>query len=227
MPNIKKFVVKFLESEDLTDEQINITRFAYESNADEYVLNYERRVGALDEARIFTLDPFLKLLSEKKMTSKVLFAGCGSGRDLQEAVEQGFTCVGIDISVSMLNIGKILSVKAPLLNMDIERMEFPVKSFSGIFCDTAITHIKRKGIKKVLSDFYNLLEDSGVLFVSFRKGSGKLYMTNDRVGKRYYTTMLTKRARALLHTTGFKVVSISTHKIGLRPAYYNLLAIKK
>lgn len=222
-----KVEIKFLESEELTDEQVAVTRLAYEDNADDYVLNYERRAGALDEARIFTLDPFLNLLREKQMSGKILFAGCGSGRDLQEAATQGFGCVGIDISKSMLNIGRILSIPAPLLRMDIEKLEFPPKSFSGIFCDTAITHIKRKRVKKVLADFYNLLEDGGVLFVSFRRGKGKLYMTNDRVGKRYYTTMPASKARKILSLAGFEIVSSSSHKVGLRPAYYNLLAIKK
>ena len=227
MLHTKKNEVKFLESEELTDEQLNMTRLAYENNADSYVLNYERRAGALDEARIFTLDPFLKLLKEKMVSGKILFAGCGSGRDLQEVIKQGYSCVGIDISESMLNIGKILAIPAPLLRMDIERMEFPANSFSGVFCDTAITHIKKKGIRRVLEEFRLILEDGGVLFVSFRRGNGKLYMTDDKVGKRYYTTMTALKARKLLASVGFQLVSTSSHKVGSRPAYYNLLAIKK
>lgn len=227
MTDLKKLEIKFLESEELTDEQVIATRLAYENNADDYVLNYERRIGALAEARIFTLDPFLKLLKEKDINGKVLFAGCGSGRDLQEATEQGFSCVGIDISESMINIGKILSIPAPLLKMDIEKMEFPTNSFSGVFCDTAITHIKKKGIGKVLEEFHAILEANGVLFVSFRRGKGKLYMTDDRVGKRYYTTMPASKARKILSHAGFEIVSTSSHKVGVRPAYYNLLAIKK
>ncbi len=227
MTDLKKLEIKFLESEELTDEQVIATRLAYENNADDYVLNYERRIGALAEARIFTLDPFLKLLKEKDINGKVLFAGCGSGRDLQEAIKQGFSCVGIDISESMINIGKILAIPAPLLKMDIEKMEFPIDSFSGVFCDTAITHIKKKGIKRVLEEFYAILEAGGVLFVSFRRGNGKLYMTDDKVGKRYYTTMTALKARKLLASVGFQLMSTSSHKVGVRPAYYNLLAIKK
>lgn len=227
MKNNEKLEVKFLGKEDLTDDQINITRNTYEYNANDYVLNYERRTGALEEARIFTLDPFLKLVRDKKLTSRLLFAGCGSGRDLEEAIRQGHSCVGIDISESMLNIGKILSIQAPLIKMNIERMEFPKETFSGIFCDTAITHIRKKGIRKVLEDFYGLLEKDGVLFVAFRKGAGKTYLTLDKVGKRYYTTQSCKKSRLLLRSVGFEIISVSTHRVGIRPPYYNLLAIKK
>jgi len=223
----KGVLVTFLDQTELSDDQISKTRDAYEINADKYVLNYERRLGALDEARLFTLDPFLKLFQSSGQMGKILFAGCGSGRDMQEAVRKGFTCVGIDISTHMLNIGKIIGLNSPLIYMDIEKMDFPDNSFDGIFCDTAITHIKKKGIEAVISDFKRLLAPGGVLFVSFRKGDGMVYMTDDKVGKRYYMTTTPKRADRYLTEAGFEIISKSSHKIGLRPAYYNLLAINK
>lgn len=216
--------VYFLDQDDLTDKQVEITRQTYREYADRYVLNYERRQGALEEARLFTLDPFLRSFEKYNLSGKVLFAGCGSGRDLQEASKQGFTCVGVDISLQMINIGKIMGIKEPLMEMDLEELDFPNNSFAGIFCETAIAHVKKKSLPKVLENFARLLTKDGLLLLTFRKGDGRVYRTEDKVGgKRYYTTFLAKEAISILNQAGFEVLSKSSHKVGSRPPYYNLL----
>jgi len=217
----------FLDNTDLTDRQINITRTTYEINADKYVLNYERRWGALDEARLFTLDPFLKLFKEEKVEEKILFAGCGSGRDMEAASKQGFKCVGIDISSHMINIGKIMGINQPLMQMDLENLDFPDESFGGVYCETALAHVKKANLKKVFADFHKMMPKGGVMLVSFRKGDGRVYYTDDKVdGKRYYNTFTEEDGDAIIVESGFKIISKSTHQVGTKPAYYNLLTVK-
>ncbi|OGD83848.1 hypothetical protein A2572_02675 [Candidatus Collierbacteria bacterium RIFOXYD1_FULL_40_9] len=220
--------VLYTEQKDLTEEQIIVTRQTYERNADRYVLNYERRDGALDEARLFTLDPFLREFEKQGLEGKILFTGCGSGRDMEEAVKQGFSVVGIDTSLHMINIGKIMGIKSPMMEMDMERMDFPENSFRGIFCETAIAHIRKKDIPSLLASFRRVLTPDGLLLVTFRKGNGFVYMTEDKVGgRRYYTSMSRKRADKYLLESGFEIIGKSSHKVGSRPPYYNLIAINK
>ena len=217
-----------MEDRDLTDEQIEETRITYERNADSYVLNYERRAGALDEARLFTLDPFLRSFEKRGFVGKILFVGCGSGRDMQEAIRQGFSVAGIDTSLHMINIGKIMGIQSPMMEMDMEKMDFPNNSFDGVFCETAIAHIKKKNLPSLLDSFKKILSPGGLLLITFRKGNGKVYLTEDKVGgKRYYTTMTRKRADKYLLGANFEIIGKSSHKVGTRPPYYNLLAINK
>ena len=218
----------FLEETDLTDSQIEETRVTYERNADKYVLNYERRPGALEEARLFTLDPFLRAMEKLSLKGKILFTGCGSGRDMEEAIRQGFNCVGIDTSLHMLNIGKIMGITSPMMEMDMEKMDFPNNSFEGIFCETAIAHVKKKTYTPLFQSFKKVLVSGGILLVTFRKGDGRVYITEDKVGgKRYYVTLTRKRAEKYLTELGFEIIGKSSHKVGNRPPYYNLLAINK
>jgi len=220
--------VVFLEQIDLSDEQIAETRVTYESNADKYVLNYERRPGALEEARLFTLDPFLRALEKYNLKGKILFTGCGSGRDLEEATRQGFNCVGIDTSLHMINIGKIMGIASPLMEMNMEKMDFPSNSFDGIFCETAIAHVKKKSLNSLLLSFKKVLTSGGMLLITFRKGDGRVYLTEDKAGgKRYYITVTRRRAEKYLKDLGFEIIGKSSHKVGDRPPYYNLLAINK
>lgn len=224
MAKSHKQEVFFLDQNDLTDKQVEITRQTYQEYADRYVLNYERRQGALEEARLFTIDPFLRAFEKYNLSGKILFAGCGSGRDLQEASKQGFTCVGVDTSLHMINIGKIMGIKEPLMEMNIEELDLPNHSFAGIFCETAIAHVKKKSLPSVLKNFARLLVNGGLLLVTFRKGEGRVYRTEDKVGgRRYYTTFLPKEVISILNESGFEVISKSSHKVGNRPPYYNLL----
>jgi ubiquinone/menaquinone biosynthesis C-methylase UbiE len=224
--NIKE--IEFLDQIELTDDQIEETRTTYENNADKYVLNYERRPGALEEARLFTLDPFLREIENRNLKGKILFTGCGSGRDMEEAGSQGFPCVGIDTSLTIINIGKIMGITSPMMEMDMEKMDFPDNSFDGVFCETAIAHVKRKSISQLLLSFKKVLSPNGILLVTFRKGDGRVYLTVDKVGgRRFYVTMTRKRAEKYLLEAGFEIIGRSSHKVGDRPPYYNLLAINK
>lgn len=218
---------KYLDNTELTDEQLDVTRKTYEDNADKYVLNYERRSGALAEARLFTLDPFLKEYRRSNLNEKVLFAGCGSGRDLEETTNQGFSCVGIDISSHMINIGKIMGITQPLLVMDIEKLDFSDQLFGGIFCETALAHVKKTQLPKVLATFNRLLVKNGVALITFRCGDGHVYLTEDKVGgKRYYTTVTESEGIEYINTAGFDIINKTLHQVGKKPPYYNLIVVK-
>lgn len=218
--------LKFLDESDLTDEMVEITRRTYEAKADRYVLSYERRQGALEEARLFTLDPFLRMMKKKKVGGKILFAGCGSGRDMGEAVRQGYECVGIDISEPMLNIGKIMGIEAPMMIMNLESLAFPVSSFGGIFCETALAHVKKKHLSEVLKHYSERIVDGGVALITFRLGNGRVYEVEDIVGKRFFTSVTENEGVSLVRDAGFKIESRTYHQVGGRPAYYDLIVSK-
>ena len=63
------------------------------------------------------------------------------------------------------------------MEMDMERMDFPENSFRGIFCETAIAHIRKKDIPSLLASFRRVLTPDGLLLVTFRKGNGFVYWT--------------------------------------------------
>lgn len=218
--------LKFLDDLDLTDDMVEITRKTYESKADKYVLSYERRAGALQEARLFTLDPFLRMMKKRKVEGKILFAGCGSGRDMEEARREGFDCVGIDTSESMINIGKIMEVQSPMLVMDLQKLAFTNESFGGVFCETALAHVKKEHLKVILARYWEIMFDGGVALIAFRMGDGRVYEIEDMVGKRFFTTVTEKEGIRLIKEAGFRIESKTTYSVGGRPPYFDLIVTK-
>jgi len=222
-----KSEITFLDEPDLTDEMIRVTRNTYEAKADRNVLRYERRTGALEEARLFTLDPFFRMIKRKKVFGKILFAGCGSGRDIEQAVREGYEGVGIDTSETMINIGKIMGIVSPMLVMDLEQLAFPKQSFGGVFCETALAHVKKAHLAEVLDRYREVMMDGGVALITFRLGDGRVYEIDDLVvGKRYFTTVTEKEGVRIVKKAGFRVADRTVHQVGSRPPYYNLIVIK-
>lgn len=219
----------YQENLDLTDDQIYITQQTYLQHAEDYVFNFERKDGALEHARPFTVDPFLKHLSLDQQKGTVLFAGCGSGRDIQVFNNLGIDTVGIDISEKLLEIGKKIGVKTPLKKMDLQEINLPESNFTGIFCETAISHIKKAHLRQVLDNFYKLLKPEGLCLLGFRQGNGHVYYTDDAVGgRRYNTTFSSDEVSLIISQSRFKILekNVADHQVKERPSFINLITQK-
>ncbi len=214
---------------DLTDDQIAVTRETYFKYAGNYVFNFERTDGALEKTRPFTLDPFLSYYKKAKLTHPVLFAGCGSCRDLEFTSQQKISTYGLDISQPMLNIARKIGIDSPLEVMDILNISFADNSFDGIFCETALSHIKKANLKKVFKKYFQILRTGGIALVGMRLGNGHVYYTNDLTGGiRYNTTVTKAEIENKITEAGFTIIetNICYHQKPERPPFLNLIIQK-
>lgn len=224
----KKPTFIYIDETDLTEDQIKITQRSYRENAESYAMDYERNMDVNGTVIYKNLVPFLNQFERNKNKGTILFAGCGSCRDLQFCENSGFRCLGIDTSNELLSIAKEQGVKSPLNAVDIFKYHFLPKSLSGIYCDTALTHTTRKNLVTGLNIFHKTLKKNGVLFMEFRRGDGRIYRTIDSFGERYYITYPLEIAKKIIRSAGFKINSlkIDQHPISGRPDFIAIIATK-
>lgn len=219
----------FTNDVDLTDQEVAVTQKTYDEHALEYVTHFERHPYALKHAKPFTIDPFLAYYDSLKLSGPVLFVGCGSGRDLEVVNKKGIECVGIDSSSSMISLAKKYCKSADLKIMDMRNLEFPKNYFSGIFCESALSHIKKSELLHTILGFSQILKRHGVALLTFRQNNGHVYYTEDLVGgKRYNTTILRSEIDRILAKSGLATLSVQihSHPVPDRPAFMNFFVEK-
>lgn len=142
------------------------------------------------------LDRFLdNLLGEK-----VLDAGCGPGRDTEYFKEQGYQSVGIDSAQGMIEIAEETG-EADYHVMDLRDLSFKEGKFSGIWCNTVMQFLDDEGKKQALSEFSRIMDEGGILYVTFKLGEGTHTREEDGLERR----LITKReALNMLEETGIK-----------------------
>jgi len=116
----------------------------------------------------YQLSKFSSLLPGKR----ILDAGCGSGRDAQYFVEDGFNVTAIDFSEEMIKLAKKKTKKAKFKVMDFRKMNFKDESFDGVWSMASLVHTDRIQIPKVLKEFSRVLVSGGILYVSVKEGEG-------------------------------------------------------
>lgn len=222
-------VVRYTDLLDLSKEQVITTKNAYRLHAQDYALKYERNKSVIKRAIPNTVIPFLSVFNQyQNKNSSIIFAGCGSCRDLQYCEQKGYNCSGIDTSKELLDIAKNLGVKSPLQVNDINYYQLEKNSLGGIFCDTALSHTPKRLLVKTLQNFREALKDNGVLFMELRQGDGKVYYTIDDFGERYYTTFSKDETVKLLQDNGFQIenIQIDKHPFSSRPMFIAIIASK-
>ena len=145
----------------------------YEENHQEFITNTLN----VDMSDLYT--PFCQMLPKG---AKILDAGCGSGRDTQFFINQGFRVVAIDASLKMVNATKEMT-GADCRHMSFENLNLE-ETFDAIWACASLLHVRREKLTAVLDKFANILLPSGLLYASFKLG------TEERlVGMRYFNDM--------------------------------------
>lgn len=134
--------------------------------------------------------------------SIILDIGCGSGRDLRHFGDLGYKAIGIDISFSLIRLAHEYS-KRPVAVGDLCYLPFK-KSFSVVWAIASLLHIKRRGIKKALSEINRVLMRDSIFIASVKKGNGN---SIDNKG-RFFTYYQPGEWANLLQKTGFDLVSL-------------------
>lgn len=150
---------------------------------------------------------FVKELKGKK----ILDAGCGGGRDIQEFVNRGFTVDGIDYSHKTITQCKkavqILSPRVRLYVRDIRETKLSSAQYDGVWACASLLHLQKQDIPLALREWKRLLKKDGVLFVSVKEGQGEV-MLPDKIGKRFFSFFAIDEIKNLVKAEGFTVFQV-------------------
>lgn len=142
-------------------EEIYNTLEYYNKNAKIYC--EQTLVGNLQE----NYDRFLKYLPSN---AYILDFGCGSGRDSKYFIHNGYRVKAIDGSIEMCKLA------SKYINQEVTCMRFEdltnIDTYDGIWACSSILHIEKENLPKVLAKMINALKTNGIIYTSFKIGTG-------------------------------------------------------
>lgn len=102
---------------------------------------------------------------------KILDVGCGTGRDAEELIKEGFRYTGIDASEGMLKIAqeRTKDLRASFEPGDFYKLNFRDQSFDGFWAAAAFLHVPKSEIGTVLQEAKRILKDGGIGFISLKQ----------------------------------------------------------
>jgi 2-polyprenyl-3-methyl-5-hydroxy-6-metoxy-1,4-benzoquinol methylase len=165
----------------------------YEVNAEEYI----RSTKDLDMTALY--DQFLPHVPAGGL---ILDAGCGSGRDAKLFAELGYRVEAIDVSHKMVEAAS----QHPGVTASVQRIEDvrAIYKYDGIWACASLVHMHHVEIGYVLQNLIKGLKPHGALFVSFKRGVGRVFESG-----RAYTLFEEATLRELLgEVAGAKLESL-------------------
>jgi SAM-dependent methyltransferase len=129
---------------------------------------------------------------------RILDAGCGSGRDVIAFQAAGYAVDAFDASEEICRIASERT-GIRVRHLRFEELE-GTETYAGIWACASLLHVRPADLPDVLDRLYRLLEPGGVLYASFKYGSGE----RCREG-RYFLDMREETCRQYLEAAGLTV----------------------
>ena len=141
------------QSSDPIAETLNY----YKSNAKQF---YDDTIS-IDMSDLYK--PFLELLPSG---GTILDAGCGSGRDSEIFLNQGFKVIAFDISPELVKLASdLIGQEVLLLSFSDLQLE---DQFDGVWACASLIHVLKSDMPQVLLKLSKALKQGGVLYASFK-----------------------------------------------------------
>lgn len=141
---------------------------------------------------------FLKYLNPR---SRILDAGCGSGRDSKAFADLGYFVTAMDASPKICSEAeKVLGQKVlcqSFEELDMENM------FDGIWACASLLHVSKEKILLVLLRLKCALKEEGILYASFKYGDGEVI----RQG-RFFSNYNERTLEELMLDVGFEILEL-------------------
>jgi len=143
-------------------DAMNSTIDYYNKHAD----RFRRDTEGLDLSQLYA--GFLELIPEG---GRILDAGCGPGRDSLQFINRGYEVVAFDASERMAEIAT-KTIGQPALRLSFEEMAFR-NEFDGVWACASLLHVPDSELESVLARIVRALKENGVLYMSFKYGTGE------------------------------------------------------
>ncbi|KEY18707.1 class I SAM-dependent methyltransferase [Kaistella antarctica] len=107
-----------------------------------------------------------------KEKAKILEIGCGPGNIAKYILSRRpeFDLFGIDIAPNMIELAKINNPTASFAVMDCRAIDRIKTKFDAIVCGFCLPYLSQTGSQKLITDSYHLLNESGLIYISFVEG---------------------------------------------------------
>ena len=145
-----------------------------------YIETFEtwNKVASLYQSEFMNLDLYndsydIICDSLTEANSKILDVGCGPGNITKYLLSKrpDLNILGIDISPNMIDLAKANNPTANFEVLDIRQMDEVNAKFDGIVCGFCLPYLSPTDGLKLIFDCYNLLNDDGLLYISFVEGN--------------------------------------------------------
>lgn len=171
---------------------MNQTISYYEEHAAEFCKS------TLDADMSFCRNHFLKYLNSQ---SRILDAGCGSGRDSKVFADLGYCVTAMDASPKICEeAGKVLGQKVLCQSFEVLDME---KMFDGIWACASLLHVPSEKMPEVLHRLKRALKDEGILYASFKYGDGEMIKQG-----RNFSNYDEQTLKKLMQDAGFEILEL-------------------
>lgn len=104
--------------------------------------------------------------------AQLLEIGCGPGNITRYLLSKrpDFNIVGIDIAPNMIELAKRNNPTARFSVMDVRKISVLKEKYDGIVCGFCLPYLSHTDSIKFINDCYNLLNENGLLYLSFVEG---------------------------------------------------------
>ena len=169
-----------------------------------------------------------------KEKPEILEIGCGPGNITKYILSKrpDFKIYGIDIASNMIELARKNNPKAHFSVMDCRQINELKTNYDGIICGFCLPYLSNADGQKLIADCYNLLNDEGLIYLSFVEGeptkSG--FQTGSNNNRVYFYYHSIKELREQISSQNFvelKVFKVDYHKSKSEKETHTILVAKK
>lgn len=208
------------ELNHLAEEFLAITKQAYDNISIDY--SYADRTSVIDrmiEIYNTLFQTAEKVLDKPICDMTVLDVGTGTGKDIKYMNSKGITnVIGLDNSEGMIEVLKELEkrkeipensfVKGDMLNLPFDNNSFDIVRQNASLLHIPIT-TKGKMLDKVMQENNRVLRQSGILFVSVKKGNGVQFIdTKEGFDRRIFQMHTIESITKVMEENDFEILNI-------------------
>ena len=160
------------------------------------------------------IDEFVKLVPK---STKVLDAGCASGRDSKLLLDKEISVIGIDLSSELIKIAKKNYPDIKFVEGNFLNLPFIDKMFGGIWAHASLLHFENtEDVFKALSEFYRVLMKNGIIHVLVKAQTtiNKYNIVIDKLSKhnRFFQFFTKEEIKDLLQRSSFKIIKLEHYR---------------
>lgn len=144
------------------DPNMNSTQEYYQRNAEQFFHD----TVSVDLHHLYT-----QFLEHLPLASRILDAGCGSGRDAKAFLDRGFQVSAFDASPALAELASKHLGKPVQVRTFTEVVES--EAYEGIWACASLLHVPTAEMPFVLAKLWAALKPGGIFYCSFKLGMGE------------------------------------------------------